>query len=62
MNVCKVRLHGTPEVVKRFSEYLEELTAVKVLQRSEAYPDRGKSAYVRVYMDIELPDKAGKRE
>lgn len=52
--MIKVRLHGTPEEVKKFSDYLESLTpCVKVLARSDGYADRGKSSYVRVYMDVE---------
>ena len=52
--MVKVRLQGTPEEVKRFADYLESLSPrVKVLQRSDSYADRGKSSYVRVYMDVE---------
>lgn len=53
--MIKVRLHGTPEEVKKFAAYLESLSpCVKILQCSEKYPDRGKSLYVRVYMDVEF--------
>ena len=53
--MIKVRLHGTPKEVKKFADYLESLSpCVKVLQRSDGYADRGKSSYVRVYMDVEL--------
>ncbi len=52
--MIKVRLHGTPEEVKQFADYLESLSpCVKVFARSDGYPDRGKSSYVRVYMDVE---------
>ncbi len=60
--MIKLRLHGTPDEVKRVSEYFETLPAVRILQRSEAYPDRGKSIYVRVYMDVEHNDEAGKKK
>lgn len=60
--MIKLRLHSTPDEVKRVSDYLETLPAVRVLQCSEAYPDRGKSVYVREYMDVELNDEAGKRK
>lgn len=55
----KMRLHGTPEELKRFSEYFDQLPQLRVLARSENYPDRGKSVYERVYMDVELktPDE-----
>ena len=53
--MVKIRLHGTPEEVKKFADYLESLSpCVKVLQRSDGYADRGKSSYVRMYMDVEL--------
>ena len=57
--VVKIRLWGTPEEVKEFAEYLERTPCVKVLQRSEGYPDRGKSAYERVYIEakLRLPEK-----
>lgn len=52
--MIKVRLHGTPEEVKQFADYLESLSpCVRVLARSDGYPDRGKSSYIRVYMDID---------
>lgn len=52
--MIKVRLHGTPEEVKKFADYLENLSPfVKVLSRSDGYADRGKSSYERVYMDVE---------
>ncbi|MDE7181499.1 MAG: hypothetical protein K2O41_00520 [Clostridia bacterium] len=54
--MIKIRLHGTPDEIKRFADYLETLPDVRILQRSEAYPDRGKSVYERVYIDIELKD------
>ena len=55
--MVKIRLHGTPEEIKRFADYLETLPDVRILQRGEPYPDRGKSIYERVYMDVELKDK-----
>lgn len=58
--MIKLRLHGTPEEIKRFADYLETLSDVRVLQRSEAYADRGKSVYVRIYIDIELKDQSSK--
>lgn len=60
--MIKLRLHGTPDEVKRVSDYLETLPAVRVLQRSEAYPDRGKSSYVRVYMDVEINNEASAKK
>lgn len=53
--MIKVRLHGTKEEVKRFIEYLEsQQPKVNVLCVSMPYADRGKSKYVRSYMDVEL--------
>ena len=55
--MIKVRLHGTPEEVKQFADYLESLSpCVRVFARSEGYADRGKSSYIRVYMDIEYKE------
>ncbi len=52
--MVKVRLHGTPEEVKKLADYIEGLTpCITVLQRSEGYADRGKSSYERVYMDVQ---------
>lgn len=52
--MIKVRLWGMPEEVKKFADYLENLSPnVQVLQRSGEYLDRGKSLYVRVYVDVE---------
>lgn len=60
--MIKVRLHGTPEEVKRFADYLENLApGVKILQRSDGYADRGKSSYVRVYMDVEYDEEIAVR-
>ena len=56
--MVKVRLHGTPEEIKRFADYLEALQRIQVNQRSELYPDRGKSVYQRVYLDVELNESA----
>lgn len=53
--MIKLRLHGTPEEVKKFGDYIESLSPrVRTLSRGEPYLDRGKSVYVRVYMDVEL--------
>ncbi|MCM1296741.1 MAG: hypothetical protein NC311_14480 [Muribaculaceae bacterium] len=52
--MIKVRLHGTPEEIKEFAEYLDNAPRIKVLQRSEEYSDRGKSSYKRVYIDVTL--------
>ncbi len=60
--MIRVRLHGTPDEVKKLVDFMESLPAVRVLQRSEAYADRGKSVYERVYMDVELNDKAGEKK
>lgn len=53
--MLKIRLHGTCEEVGKFKTYLETLSPrVKVLCASDNYADRGKSVYVRSYLDIEL--------
>ena len=55
--MVKVRLWGTPEEVKAFAELLENIPNVRVLQRSDGYPDRGKSAYERVYIEAQFRDQ-----
>ena len=53
--MIKVRLHGTREEVDKFKAYLETLSpGVEVLCASDNYSDRGKSKYVRSYLDVEL--------
>ncbi|MDE6597247.1 MAG: hypothetical protein K2K60_01235 [Clostridia bacterium] len=54
--MIKLRLHGTPDEVKKLADYLETLSNVRVLQRSDSYADRGKSVYVRVYMDVAVSE------
>ena len=52
--MVKVRLHGTAEEIKVMSELLQRQPRLRVLSVSENYPDRGKSIYARVYMDVEM--------
>lgn len=54
MDKVKVRLHGTPEEVKKFAEWLEKQPRLRVLSVSDSYPDRGKSQYNRVYIDVAM--------
>ena len=50
----KLRVHGTPEECR---QGVEALTGMfRVVSVSDAYPDRGASALVRVYLDIRLDD------
>lgn len=53
--MTKVRLHGMPEEVKKLVDNIKSLSPLfKILYCSDEYADRGKSSYVRVYMDVEL--------
>lgn len=52
--MVKLRLWGTPEEIKALAEFIESCPRLRVLSRSEGYPDRGKSVYERVYIDVEL--------
>lgn len=55
--MVKVRLHGTCEEVGKFKAYLETLAPrVKILCSSDNYADKGKSEYVRSYLDVELKE------
>ncbi len=56
--MVKVRLHGTSEEVKEMAELLNNTPRLRVLSTSESYADRGKSVYVRVYMDVEIRPEA----
>lgn len=49
--MVKVRVRGLPGEVADFVDALER--AGVVVERSEAYPDRRPSRYVRVYADCE---------
>ena len=53
----KIRLHGVPEEITKFTKLfksLEDAGTINILQQSEPYADRGTSKYCRVYMDIAL--------
>lgn len=52
--MVKVRLHGEYEEVTEFAKLLERVPTVKVMSRSDGYPDRGKSVYERVYIDAKI--------
>ena len=55
--MLKIRLHGESEEVAKFIEWLESQNEeVKILNESEFYKDRGKSIYVRKYLDIDMKD------
>lgn len=55
--MLKIRLHGESEEVDKFIEWLESQNEeVKILNESEFYKDRGKSVYVRKYLDIDMKD------
>ena len=49
--MIKVRLEGTPEEIEDFLAGFRP--GYKILSESASYPNRGKSAYVRVYLDVE---------
>lgn len=54
--MIKVRLHGLPDEVNRFSQVLQEMARVGVITihtQSENYADRGESAYVRRYFEMD---------
>lgn len=48
--MIKLRVEGLPEEVDAFTEGLEPYC--DVFSKSEPYANRGKSKYVRVYMEI----------
>ena len=52
--MVKVRLQGLPDEVAEIADAMEAVGCV--LERSEPYPNRGTSRYVRVYLDCAMPD------
>lgn len=55
--MLKIHLHGESEEIAKFIEWLESQNEeVKILNESEFYKDRGKSVYVRKYLDIDMKD------
>lgn len=61
--MLKIRIEGTPEEIEEFLAGFRP--QYKILNESAPYANRGKSAYVRVYLDVEqytiveLAQKAG---
>lgn len=51
--MLKVRLHGTITEIEAYTKKMEEDKNIRILSQSTPYADRGKSEYVRVYLDIE---------
>lgn len=45
----KIRLHGTAEECQQVTEILAQVMLIESV--SDHYPDRGRSVYVRVYID-----------
>lgn len=58
--MIKIRLHGTPDEVEYASQYIRG--AFHMLSESGDYKDRGKSLYVRRYIDAEAHDISTKIE
>lgn len=55
--MIKIRLHGTPEEIKKAAKVIEG--TFSVLNKSSEYSDRGESSYKRLY--IEAEDQKGLR-
>ena len=45
----KIRLHGTEDECRQMVDLLEQVMLVQAV--SGPYPDRGRSVYVRVYVE-----------
>ena len=54
--MVKVRLMGLPDEVADLADAME--SAGVVLERSEPRANRRGSAYVRVYLDVDVPPRA----
>ncbi|HUK71984.1 MAG TPA: hypothetical protein VLW50_24990 [Streptosporangiaceae bacterium] len=55
----KIRLHGTEDECRETAERLSEV--ITVLAISQAYPDRGASRLVRVYLEARIRSGDGQR-
>ena len=58
--MIKLRVQGLPEEVAAFGDALDR--AGMVLDRSGQYANRGRSKYVREYLEIEVPISDGEGE
>lgn len=55
--MIKLRIQGEPLEVEKYIEHIcNEDNALRVLQISKNYANRGASIYVRSYVDVELID------
>lgn len=53
--MIKLRVEATPEEIDNFSQFLETLSRIEILNASGNYQNtRGKSKYSRRYLDVEL--------
>lgn len=52
--MVKLRLEGTVGEIEKFTEWLKRMPRIKVLSCSGDYANRGKSAYSRRYLDVDL--------
>jgi hypothetical protein len=51
--MIKVRLHGVKEEIQAYIEKMQNDKSIKILSESGIYKDKGKSSYVRCYLDVE---------
>ena len=56
--MVKIRLHGTAEEISQAISVIKE--NFNILNKSDAYADRGESRYSRVYIDAEVKDESSK--
>ena len=53
--MIKLRIEATPEEIDSFSQFLETLSRIEILNASDNYQNtRGKSKYSRRYLDVEF--------
>ena len=51
--MLKIRMMGSKDDLKWFSEFLRRNNEVDVLEISDAYENKGTSKYCRVYVEVE---------
>ncbi len=56
--MLKIRLHGKEKEIEQFVNFIKRNEVeLSILSESDFYEDRGKSVYVRQYLDVEINDK-----
>lgn len=56
--MLKIRLHGEENEIEHFLKFIEKnKKEITVLNESDFYKDRGKSVYIRKYIDVKFKNE-----